>query len=215
MTAPATSGHDSIDGGTWEGTPGQLLAGLEPGERIVWIGQPVVPPPVGPVGPSLALAGAALSLAVALGSWRVVHRDPTGGDGQFGLLGLIAFVLALALLIGVALVVSGRQRLRQRKRHSLFALTDHRAIVWEPRRAGGTLTLDSVVLSEVQAVRVWSGRDGTGDLVFEGTGPAPGSDRTGSFAFDGLPKVQEAAENVRALLNSAAARRGLERNERK
>jgi hypothetical protein len=216
MTAPAMSGHDSIDGGTAEGTPGQLLAGLEPGERIVWFGQPVVPPPVGPVGPALALAGAALSLAVALGAWRVVYRDPTGGDGQFSLIGLIAFVLAIALLIGLALVVSRRHRMRQRKKHSLFALSDHRAIVWEPRGAGGPLTIDSVVLSEVQGVRVWSGRDdGTGDLVFEGTGPAAGSDRTGPFAFDGLPEVREAAEQIRAFLVSAAVRRGLERNESK
>ncbi len=91
MNAEAPPSSVGIDGdlSDSEAPRGRVAVELAPGERVVWTGFPVVPPPLRPfwpAGSALATAGGGLC-AVAFVAFKTLSLEPGGQNAHLHLIG--------------------------------------------------------------------------------------------------------------------------------
>jgi hypothetical protein len=136
----------------------RLEAALDPGEEVIWVGQPrpgvMIRPTYVLVPFGLGLTG----LATLIGTSLVINA-PAHWLG-FVCLGAPFIVLALA---GLALRYSPFW-VRGCAKQTLYVLTNRRALIMEPSRFGGLMTSSfSPVGLGHMTIREY--RDGSGDLL--------------------------------------------------
>lgn len=145
----------------------RLAAELEPGERVVWAGRPLVRLLTGPsIGIVLfAIPWTAFAVfwisAAAWGTWF------GGGSGQPVASGpFVAFPLfgVPFVLIGLGMLSTPYWSMRAARR-TLYALTERRCIVWKGK-FGGSIAVTSYRADVLRSMSRTQRRDGSGDLVF-------------------------------------------------
>jgi hypothetical protein len=161
---------------------------LSPEERLVWVGQPrpdlAVRPAYFIVPFGVVFTGMALL-------WMVV--------AAFLTLGLLAPCGLPFLVIGVALILSPTW-LRSLARRTAYALTDRRAIVFQPSLFG-RVTVQSFTASGLGQLTRSERSDGSGDLVFQSYLTGFGTNaRTVQTGFMGIDRVREVEDLVRKTL---------------
>jgi len=173
----------------------RVAAELAPDERLLWVGQPRLDLATRPafflVPFGVVFAGFALV-------WMVGAVLLTGG--------LLAPCGLPFIAVGIGFIASPVW-LRRRARKTLYALTDRRAIVWEPGWFGA-IAVRSYTAAGLGRMSRTERSDGSGDLVFEeiltisstSEGTRWHTTRRGFLSID---KVREVEEMVRqALLSS-------------
>jgi hypothetical protein len=132
----------------------RVAAELAGDERLLWIGQPR---PDLATRPALFLVPFGVVFAAFAVVWMV-------GAGLMSA-GIMTPCGLPFLAIGIALVASPAW-LRSRARNTLYALTDRRAIIWEPGWFG-SLTVRNYTAAGLGRMSRTERSDGSGDLVFE------------------------------------------------
>ena len=167
---------------------------LAPGERLVWTGQPRPDLAMRPAG---CLVPFGIVFAVFAVFWMVGATVVTGG--------FLAPCGLPFLGVGIALIASPAW-LRRQARNTVYALTDRRALVWEPGWFG-SVTVRSYTAAGLGHMSRSERADGGGDLVFEefsttnysNDGPRSYTTRRG---FLGIDRVRAVEELVRQTLLS-------------
>jgi hypothetical protein len=163
---------------------------LFPDERLVWIGQPrldlAVRPAYFQVPCGIVITGMALV-------WIVVAIQIAAGIAAPCSLPFIA--------VGVLLIVSPVW-LRAMARKTVYALSDRRAIIWQPSWFG-RVTVESFTASGLGQMSRTERPDGSGDLVFQvyttGYGEQAQTVRRG---FIGIDRVRDVEQMVRKTLQA-------------
>ncbi|HEV3255374.1 MAG TPA: hypothetical protein VG013_00710 [Gemmataceae bacterium] len=159
---------------------------LDAGERLIWAGQP-----------RLDLAMRSAYLLVPCGVvftgfalvWIVVAVVVSAG--------LMAPCSLPFVAVGILLMASPVW-LRRRARQTMYALTDRRAIVWEPAW-WGTVTVRDYTAAGLGRMSRTERADGSGDLVFEefttvsssSNGTTSSTTRRGFLAIDHVREVED------------------------
>ncbi len=148
----------------------RVRAELDSGERLVWVGQPrpdlyvrkaFVLVPCG-----VFFAGFAVFwIAMATGILGFAKAQANAPPAPFGLFAVFPLCGLPFVLIGLGMIASPVW-LRVMARKTVYALTDRRAIVWEPAWVGNP-TVRSYAAAGLGKMSRVEGRDGAGDLVFE------------------------------------------------
>ena len=181
------------------GLPAELAdraaAELAPDERLIWAGQP---------RPDLVLRSAyflvpfGIVFTVIASIWTIVGLALT-----FGIMAPCGLPF---LAVGIGLILSPIW-LRAMARKTLYALTDRRAIVWEPGWFGAITVRNYTAAGLGHMARI-ERSDGSGDLVFEEiTTFSSTSDgarsHTTQRGFLSIDKVREVEDMVRQTLLSS------------
>lgn len=157
---------------------------LSSDERLVWLGQPrldIV------AWPAFIMVPFGIVFTWFALSWM---NDAPGLAAAFG----IPFVAA-----GVGLVLSPLW-LRAVARRTVYAVTDRRAIIWEPRLLGG-VDVQSFTASGLGQMSRTERSDGCGDLVFRVTATGFGDRvRTEQQGFMGIDRVRDVEDLIRKTL---------------
>ncbi len=190
-------------------TSRQLQAELErelaPGERVVWSGQPLPQRYArGSLGlvlfgiPWTAFAVFWTTMAF-VGTRSMKGNDPmaTGSRWFFPLFG-VPFIL-----IGIGMLSSPWWGRRKAAR-VLYAITDRRAILFEPAWRGSR-TVRSFAPAEMQSLERTEHADGSGDQIFlrKSWRDNDGDRRTTAVGFTGVPQVREVEVHLRRLAATA------------
>jgi hypothetical protein len=169
-------------------------AELAPGEKLIWVGQPrpdlVMRAAFFLVPFGIVFAGFALV-------WILIAGLLSGG---------LMVPCGLPFLAVGILLVASPVWLRRRARNTFYALTDRRAIVWEPGWRG-SFTVRNYTGAGLGHMARTERSDGSGDLVFEefttvnrsSNGTSSSTTRRGFLAID---KVREVEDLVRRTLLS-------------
>jgi len=174
---------------------------LSDGEHLVWIGQPL---PRRMLLASLPLVLFAIPFTGFACVWTMIASGIGGGimvgvpgpARGFGAFGLVMALFGLPFLaLGLAMLASPLWMLRS-ARMTCYALTDRRAILWNPNLSGSVSvrTFPAQALGRVSRVER---ADGTGDLIFEeyDTRDRHGHRRLMTTGFLGIRDVR-AVENL-------------------
>ncbi|GIX05578.1 MAG: hypothetical protein KatS3mg114_1447 [Planctomycetaceae bacterium] len=182
----------------------QLDQELEPGERLLWAGQPL-PRRLMRRSWGMALFGIpwtafAVFWTVMAGSmvWR---SESPGPIWLFPLFGLPFILIGLGML-------ASPWRARRRARHIVYAVTDRRLLILTPHDGGRAVhTWTPCTLQRWRRVEY---ADGSGDLFFEGTTAAPHGTATDesstlddddiTTAFLGIERVRDVEDLIRQHL---------------
>ena len=198
------SGYDTSTG---EPLPPDLAARVESelaeGERLVWVGQPLpglyrlrsIPLAfVGIFFVGFGLLWLTLTGAMALvGAGAAGQADPAAGVGVGGFMGCFALAGLFPLAVGIGLVTSPLW-MGSMARKTLYALTDRRAIIFEPQLFR-TVQVRSYTAAGLGALARVERGDGSGDLVFEeyttrGSNNTTATTRRGSLAVANVHQVE-------------------------
>jgi hypothetical protein len=172
----------------------RVAAELAPNERLVWLGQP-----------RFDLATRPAWFLVPFGIvFTIISLVIFGAFAAFTA-GIMAPCALPFIAAGVFLIASPIW-LRNRARKVLYALTDRRAIIWEPGWFG-RITIRNYTAAGLGRMSRVEGPDGSGDLVFEeittvsssNSGTSTYTTRRGFLCID---KVREVDELVRRTLLS-------------
>ena len=177
---------------------------LRDGERLLWVGQPR-PGRIARQGIPLLLFGipwtgfAVFWMAAASG---LLFGGGKGGPGGVFSLCFPLFGLPFVLL-GFAMLSSPFWLWRKAKR-TCYALTDHRAIIWQPGSWSGVETRSYGPDVLGKTLRIEYG-DGSGDLVFEEVttvreGRRSQRSSTTKYGFLAIPNVRGIEELMRKVL---------------
>lgn len=140
---------------------------LAPGEKLLWFGQPrlrrsmLASIPIllfGIPWTAFSVFWIALALGMAGGAKGAGGPVPGGFDICFPLFGLPFVVVGLGM-------ISAPYWIRRAALKTCYAVTDRRAIVWEPRYGG--LRVRSYAPCQLEQLSRTEYKDGSGDLVFE------------------------------------------------
>ena len=173
---------------------------LKPGERLLWASRPDHPsptearmaPPSG-LAWGLGLGGyASASFVVFVLISRVAHE------------GLVTFVIVSCLIAGLfsALILlgtlagSGRRRAeRRRLARRLYAITDARAMIWNPLPGSTAVTVHTFSRGTIRGedLRRLQYPDGSGDVLFQNAYQAPAG-------FLGIADVRHVENLIREYL---------------
>lgn len=141
----------------------RVRAEVAPDERLLWVGKPGRDP--GSRGGSIVAFGLILLLGAVGMRWFAASEDPAVGDPTWLFLGaLVALELACFLAIGLMIYALVRRANRARRRITLYALTDRRAIIWRPAGRPGGVEVAMFRRGGVHEVRRVEFPDGSGDL---------------------------------------------------
>jgi hypothetical protein len=161
---------------------------LSPDEKLIWIGQPRSDLAVRPA--YFLVPFGVVFVAFSL-FWMVMAVVIT-----FGLMAPCGIPF---LAIGVALIVSPVW-LRAWARKTVYAVSNRRAIIWQPGWFG-YITVQSFTPSGLGQMSRTERPDGSGDLVFQVYTSGIGEDsRTITKGFMGIDRVREVEELVRRTL---------------
>ncbi len=164
---------------------------LEPGERLLWAARSE--PPFARPGVAFyvwSAISATLLVLGASGMMRALDRQRFD-DGSAMTLGI--FLVAVASLIGIGLVGNWISRIKQRSRDAsvCYAVTERRAIIWNPEPRSNAVRIRTFPPGEIRnLVRVQT-PDGSGSLLF---GP-----RAIESAEGGLNWSQDGFRYIRAV----------------
>jgi hypothetical protein len=208
MSSPETS--------TGEPLPPDLAARVESelaeGERLVWVGRPLpglyrlrsIPLlVVGIFFLGFSLLWLAMTGGMALmGGGAAGQQDPALGVGIGGFFGCFALVGLFPLAIGV-LLVTAPWWMGSMARKTLYALTNRRAIIFEPQLFR-TVQVRSYTAAGLGAMSRVERGDGSGYLVFEeytarGSNNSTTTTRRGFLA---IPNVHQVEDLIRKTLLS-------------
>jgi hypothetical protein len=158
---------------------------LDVGERVLWSGQPL------PGKLARGQMGAVL-FAIPWTAFAVCWTvDATAAGGVFGLFG-VPFVLT-----GVFLLCAPWLAYR-RARHTVYAITDRRALVIAPAGellSSGRIEVESYMPHPNSIIRTIN-RDGSGDLVFAVESNDNGDVRKGFIGVVNVSDVEQLARRV-------------------
>src|SRR5262249_42546884 len=150
-------------------------AELAPGERLVWVGQPLPglyrlrSIPLVIVGVFfLGFTVLWFGITLGIGAVGVGAAGAAGAPGAWGVGGLLpSFSLSgLTPAVGGVLLVTSPLWMGSVARKTVYALTDKRAILWEPSLFSA-VQVRSYTASGLGAMTRNERGDGSGDLVFE------------------------------------------------
>jgi hypothetical protein len=192
---------------------GRVKAELEPGERLLWAGAPVLLPARTSRAFWFGVTTVVVCTIVACVAFVTVPlRFPHSGEG-LSVVGLVSTLVAFATLLGTIAGASTRAGERAKRSGMLYALTDRRAIIWVPDVAKGMVAVHSIPRGSLAQVHRLERPDGSGDVVFTFARgdlwwPAPS-------AFESVPDVRRVEEQVRRTLvdPTALAMRLIEKEE--
>jgi hypothetical protein len=168
------------------GLAARAAAELAPEEKLVWVGQP---------RPGLAVRPAfvLVPFGLVLVGFAVCWMGMIAAAG-----GVIVAPCGLPFVaVGVALVASPVW-LRCWARNTLYALTDRRAVIWQPGLFG-TVAVRSYTAAGLGVITRFERADASGDLVFEevtpfantAKGPRSTTTRIGFLGVDGVRAVED------------------------
>jgi len=207
MIDPAATGPDAIDGDLDGDLRGRVKSELEPGERLLWCGQPTRESPRSNTWFLVWGVIAALSLLAAVASFAAYSRDTRPDPAPRGDIpplvggGLAAFVFSGVITLLLAVAVGHRKSERVKKSGTLYALTDRRAIIWVPETSRGAVAVYTLVRGSVANVHRVEYPDGSGDVLLRVRGPQPfDSEPWGPAGFEGVAEVRRVEEQVRRTL---------------
>lgn len=176
---------------------------LRPGERLLWAGRgrprgrgaaPNANPLIAPLfAVGLCFLGGVL-FAAHLGAFGKIFKD-RGDEGLALMFGLLASGLGLVVGIGSAGGWWLRRSSRARPRESLYALTDRRAITWQPEGRSDAIAVRSYTRGKFKDVHRVEYPDGTGDVICN----TPGDDYWATCRFEGVADVRRVEEIARHL----------------
>jgi hypothetical protein len=182
----------------------RLKGELAPGERLLWAGRPL-PKPVRLTKGYLVAALFALFFGAICIAGIMLHQRPPNRFGQpdegpsiVGAIvaGSLALLIPLLMLVAWKSKVAGARRDAQR----LYALTDRRAIVWQPVPASEAITVTSYHPKQIENLHRVENPDGSGDVKFSGSGPW-------GVGFDSIADVRRVEDLVRMNLGHGVGRR--------
>ena len=172
----------------------RVAAELAPDEKLVWAGQPRLGLAVRPafflVPFGVVFTGIALVWVLAAGAITGGLMAPCG----------LPFIA-----VGLGLIASPRW-LRWQARNTVYALTDRRAMVWQPGWFGG-VTVRSYTAAGLGRMSRVERADGSGDLVFEEFYTYSYTSRSGTTAhlnrrgFLHVDQVRDVEDLIRQALN--------------
>lgn len=184
---------------------------LASGEQLLWVGQPRPRRLVVSSLPVLVFgipwtAFSVFWVAMASGMLIAAPANNAGAPRGFG-----AFFSCFPLF-GVPFVLIGLGMLSapywayRKARRTCYALTDRRAVIWEPS-AFGAVSVRSYRPADLTRVRRNQYTDGSGDLIFEEyyTYGNRGSRTTNYRGFLGIERVREIEELLRKALPGGKA----------
>jgi len=173
---------------------------LKPGERLLWASRPDHPsptearmaPPSG-LAWGLGIGGfAAASFVVFVLIARVAHE----GLVTFAIVScLVAGLMSITTLLGT-LAGSGRRRAeRRRLAGRLYAITDSRAMIWNPLPGSTAVTVHTFSKGTIRGenLRRLQYPDGSGDVLFQNNSLAPAG-------FFGIADVRHVEDLIREFL---------------
>jgi hypothetical protein len=180
---------------------------LREGEQLLWVGQPLprrfsrqaLPIVIfGIPWTAFALFWMAMASGIVFGGFQA-------GNGAFGLVSLLFPLFGLPfVLIGIGML-SSPYWMRRRAMRTCYALSDRRAILWEPGWSS-SVEVRSYGPAELAKMRRVDYADGSGDLIFEEV-VSVGRDSDGHrtthtrrHGFIGIDRVREIEELLRKAL---------------
>jgi len=174
----------------------RLNAELAPDEQLFWVGQPRLDLATRP-------AFFLVPFGIVFGGFALVWM--VGAGALTG--GLMVPCGLPFLAVGLGLIASPVW-LRRRARNILYALTNRRALVWEPGWFGAS-TVRSYAAAGLGRMSRTERSDGSGDLVFEefttvsnsGNGMHSSTTRRGFLGIDNVREVEDMVR--RALLSES------------
>jgi hypothetical protein len=177
-------------------------AELAPGERLVWVGQPLPglyrlrSIPLLIVGVFfLGFTVLWFGMSLGMGAFAV-----GAGEGMGGLFACFSLFGLIPAVVGVLLVTSPLW-MASVARKTVYALTDKRAIIWEPSLFSA-VQVRSYAASGLGAMTRNERGDGSGDLVFEEyyTYNRNGGSTRQQRGFLGIDRVRDVETLVRQTL---------------
>jgi hypothetical protein len=175
---------------------------LAPGERLLWAGRANMRGWLGSSGLLALVIWAAGFLVVSAvcfaGLFGALGRRFAAIDGATAIIGVISGIIGFLILIGTLarLVSEGAGRALVKKR--CYALTDRRAIVWNPRPGSKAVEVYSIPRGRIKDVHRAEYPDGSGDVIF--ALQDPGYDESQSGGFLGVAEVRRVEDLVRRVL---------------
>jgi hypothetical protein len=182
----------------------RLKGELAPGERLLWAGRPL-PKPVRVTSGYIVAAMVALGfaaifvvlLALPMPQPNQFEKPDQGGRVAAGIVsGFLAFLIIYFTIRGwQQKFATARGEVRR-----LYALTDRRAILWQPVIGSEAVTVTSYYPRLIEKLYRVENPDGSGDVKFSGAGP------WGS-GFDNIADVRRVEDLVRMNLGHGGGRR--------
>lgn len=196
------SSPDEIAGDLAEHLRARVKTELEPGERLLWADR-AYHRHDRISGAFLAWGFIVVVLAVvSCISWAQFVRNPLGEIGGLLSLGLGLGVVEFFVVLGLVSNWLRRRGERVKRENTLYALTDRRAILWEPVVSSGAVKIVTFPKGCVSGVHRLEYSDGSGDVLFRtrGSGFQYGDEYWGPSGFLGVVNVRRVEEQVRRTL---------------
>jgi len=178
---------------------------LRPGERILWIGQPLP-------GRSMLMSIPLVIFAIPWTCFALFWTAGASGllDGMLGINGPVQEMTPFRLLFscfGLPFIAIGLGMLsapywaRRKSSQTVYAVTDQRALTLEAGLFGGT-TLRNFPPEDLRRMTRHERADGSGNLIFEEymTRNSDGHRHTTQRGFLAIARVREVEETIRQAL---------------
>jgi hypothetical protein len=169
---------------------------LEPGERLLWAACSL-PPPFR-IGRGFLFASAIALFLFGSGFTYLAYAfaQPRAKE-EYTPAGIMLLAFGCLFLIG--LIASLISRLSNRRRTARFcnAVTDRRAIVWQPEPQGDAIRVQTVGRGEVRSLVRIERPDGSGTLEFSGTRGEVDYDGFHPVRFEHIPEVRRVEQIIR------------------
>jgi hypothetical protein len=179
----------------------ELERELAPGECVVWSGQPIPSRYSRGTWPIVlfGIPWTAFALFWTGGAFWGTRQIPSDDAMATGFRWLFPLFGLPFILVGVGML-SSPWWLRRKAGRVLYAVTDRRAILFEPAWRGAR-KVRSFEPAALQALERTEHSDGSGDLIFtrDAWRDSDGDRRTSQVGFTGVPRVREVEEVIRKL----------------
>lgn len=166
---------------------------LRPHERLVWSGSPRP-------GRLARQALPVMLFAVPWTAFSLFWMYAATGFGEHLEWPMLLFSLFGLPFVGVGVaLLTSPYRAYRRASATLYAVTNERALIFEPR-GGGAMDVRSFPIAELGALRRVQRADGSGDLFFAAhTYTLKGRQRSTDIGFLGVPDVRRVEELMQGL----------------
>jgi hypothetical protein len=192
---------EEIEGECSEAIRDRVKSELHPGERLLWTSGALASrasPALGVIITRLVTLGL---FSHALAALWMISRDPWGNWGPFIGTGIMSAVACLVFSLGLFAGWQSRRYERKRASETLYALTDHRAIIWRPSHRRGGVEIHSILRGTFAKIHRIEYEDGRGDVIFSYS--RLGDDEIvvwGPLGFEGIAEVRRVEDLLRSTL---------------